>query len=223
MSVRPLRGSPVLRVGDVRRRRWSESPIPRPGVRRTRTMAAASGEVILRPDYIWDVDATTAPLTRSTYLTVSYTGAAGQNTLRDSSDSTYITISDSTSTSTGQYATIQFEAADIPSTANIVSIDLTIRARTTDPSGDLQPTVAEDIHPTGEYNNDYVNWYNWTAAYRTPGTSWTDVLFEDATWSLTPTSALLRAGTLQCSLSTQSTGGSIDIAEVWLDVAWANP
>lgn len=50
MSVRPLRGSPVVRVGDVRRRRWSESPIPRPGVRRVRATGQLAPVLVGDPE-----------------------------------------------------------------------------------------------------------------------------------------------------------------------------
>lgn len=87
MSVRPLRGSPVVRVGDVRRRMWSESPIPR-------------SKFMRRPQSVG------TPVTPS----AAYEG--GNSGSLSTSSATSLTM-DSSAAADGQVAVVVAHAADV--------------------------------------------------------------------------------------------------------------
>lgn len=61
MSRRPIAANPVQRAGDVRRRLWSESPIPRPATRRVRMVGATPPPV----SYWWKFDDQSGPFTEA--------------------------------------------------------------------------------------------------------------------------------------------------------------
>lgn len=83
MSLRPMRGQPNPgRAGDGRRHRYSESPIPRVATRRVKVGAPVAC-VAIRPDAV-DTFPDTYPIT--------ITGGAGDGTLSDDSDSTYVKV-----------------------------------------------------------------------------------------------------------------------------------
>ena len=196
-------------------RRWSESAIPRIGKPRLRRIGPPAPTVTLRPDAI-------AASLEWPDSDVIYVGGGGQDTLRDQSDSTYVTADYDYDTSTFSPAVATFEAASIPGGATIESITFTMRVR-----GDGVAYASFDLAGDILGGNSYEPYYLGSGLDPVPGSGWTNLSWTatpsntDWWWEI-PTVAALNAGGLQlhCGVGIVTPGvdGHIDWADAWIAV-----
>jgi hypothetical protein len=159
----------------------------------------------------------------------AYIGGAGDNTLRDQSDATYVTAWYIYGGGWAD-AAAAFEPADIPSGATITGLTLTVRSRSTDGAdywGWQLNTF--DADPT-----DFVDYLAYKNAYTAPAGSWTNYTYvataaelpisRDADcWDAFPTVADLNEGKVVATLHGPTSGlvdMTVDYADVWLEVSW---
>lgn len=196
-------------------RRWSESPIPDPACRRPRARGAA-------PECPFPLypapDAITIDNTESAF-TWSLVGGAGDATLGDGLDSTYVRCTyPSSSPGGGPFSVgffFEFEAVSLPAGATVTKATLGARVRSSTAGTLLQYAVAGDILDT--YTPLYTEA---TGAAWSAGTDWANKT-DLTTWTNTPTPAQLAAGAIQGYIlpaATYTDGRTFDIAGVWLTI-----
>lgn len=216
MSARVRAGSQQpARGGDGRRRAWSESPIPRVATRRVKVGAPSAWTLTIRPDRI-------ATALESDH-DPTYVGGGGQNTLKDESDSTYLTLDYDSGTGEFGAAVATLEATALPG-STITAATLTFRVRTST-AARFSSDVALDILGGNTYDPFILT------CTEDPASGWTDYTYSatsatdfgtDANWYMLPTVAMLEAGTVEMILNCANTGGgseSLDVSDIWMTVS----